>query len=61
MTNYCKLHCIKEASEKKVVALALGITGWAFTNVRDWVDVDLKVEDDDRQSSCVSIRIYRPN
>ena len=35
---------------------------WAFTHVRDWIDIDLKVEDDDdRQSSCVSIRTYEPN
>ena len=32
---------------KKIAASALGITGWAFTNVLDWVDVDLKAEDDD--------------
>ena len=61
MTNYCKFHCIEEADEKKIAASALGITCWAFTNVLYWVDVDLKAEDDDRQSSCVSFRTYDPN
>jgi hypothetical protein len=62
MVNYLKFHRIEEVDEKKIAKSALGITGWAFTHVRDWIDVDLKVEDeDDRQSSCVSIRTYEPN
>jgi hypothetical protein len=61
MTNFCKFYCIEEADEEQVMATALGISGWSFSNVLDWSDVDLKVEDDDRQSSCVSIRTYEPN
>ena len=33
MTNYCKFHFVKEIDEKKIAASALGITGWAVTNV----------------------------
>ena len=40
---------------------ALGITGWAFANVFDWSEVDLKVDNDNRQSRCVSIRTHEPN
>jgi hypothetical protein len=61
MTNFCKFYCVEEADEEQIVASALGISGWAFANVLNWSDVDLKVEDDERQSSCVSIRTYEPN
>ncbi len=61
MTNFCKFYRIEEAAEEQIMATALGSSGWAFANVLDWSDVDLKVEDDDRQSRCVSIRTYEPN
>ena len=35
MDNYLKFHRLEEVDEKKIAKSALGITGWAFTHVRD--------------------------
>ena len=61
MTNYCRFHCIESADERNIEAFSLGISGRAFTSVREWTDVDMKVESgDERQSKCVAILNHEP-
>ena len=51
MANFCNFHEIASVDERGIESSSLGITGWAFANVRDWSAVDLKINaDDDRRS-----------
>ena len=40
-TNYLKLHRREMCCEEEIEESSLGITGWAFTEIRDWSSVDI--------------------
>ena len=61
MTHFCQFHEIASTDENRIESSSLGITGWAFANVRDWSAVDFEIgADDDCQSNCVAFRNHEP-
>ena len=41
-TNFLKFHCRGYGCEEEIEESSLGVTGWAFSEVRDWTSIDLE-------------------